>query len=290
VQHVAIVCSKADRVAPDDLRTAVAFTESVVRDRLGRLPGPVWVVSAVEARSDSQATRDWGHLVAWLQDLARDRALVRAAETRGVRRLAASLRAEVDERELALSRPLEESEHRARLLERAVAEADLALRDLAPLLEAEAASLARRHRAIGEGWARHAAPDLRAELGRRIARLSERGPALRAAAMKLAREIVEARGRAEADVGLEGLDPQADAPERLTDRLDPIEEPALGGDVVGLRQRPELGRPSSYRPTTCWTRPDRGSWSGSAACSSAPRAPVTTCFARPTPTSSPWSR
>jgi GTP-binding protein EngB required for normal cell division len=146
-----VVLNKADRLPDGERQQAVEFTRQVLARRLD--PGAtaataaagaagarrVYQVSAAERLQGSGPPRDWQALLRDLAALAAgaETGLVRIAARRGEARLAARLAHELRERRLALTRPVAESMERLARLRRAIAAAEIAAGDLAPLLAAE---------------------------------------------------------------------------------------------------------------------------------------------------------
>lgn len=196
VDNLVCVLNKADRVTEHERTEAVAFTQRVLQNRLGRPVGHVFVVSALDALNGGGATWEWNALVARLRDLAAGsgRALVRAAAGRGVTRLGARLQRIIHEEVEALTRPLAESEARVRELTGTREAAGRALADLAPLLSAEqarlGASFAERRETFLREVERDAADALSAAI--RTADLAH-GPAMRRHAFEAAQAIARAR-------------------------------------------------------------------------------------------------
>jgi GTP-binding protein EngB required for normal cell division len=132
VSDLIVVMSKADRLPDAERAEARAFTERVLRQRLGRPVGPILEVSAAERLAASGPARDWDVLRRVLVTVAQRSGaeLVRAAEARGLRVLGARVLHDLAERRDALIRPFDESSARIAALRRSVAEAERALDDL----------------------------------------------------------------------------------------------------------------------------------------------------------------
>ena len=138
VQDLVFVLNKADRLPDGDLADAAAFTSRLLAERLGRPAPDSLRVSAIE-RLEGRVTRDWALLTEKLADFSTQKriALVAAAGSRGLRRLAARLTHFLDEQVGALQRPVEETEARVRALEQWLADAELSLRQLKHLFDSE---------------------------------------------------------------------------------------------------------------------------------------------------------
>jgi GTP-binding protein EngB required for normal cell division len=207
--------NKADRLTPVEREQTREFAEQTIRKRLGRLPGPIWEISATEAISGTDGARDWAALVAALDRLARESRghLVQAAERRGLRHLAARVSYDLDEQRRALLEPVEDSARRVERLRACVGEAERSLNDLAHLFAAEQERIFRHFEERQRAFVARTAPGAREELGR-VLRASRvrRGPALRRRGMEIAREIFErsvTRWRQDEHPAAEGLYRQA---------------------------------------------------------------------------------
>jgi len=191
VRHLLFVLNKADRFRPEDRDEVARFTEQVLSASLGRSVGQVYQVSATERLSGRGPARDWPALeieVAALAHEARSE-LVCSAEERGFQRLATALGRELDERRMALVRPLEESERRLAALQGSVAAAHRALGDLGVLLAAEQARLVQDFRdRQASFYPRALGPAIR-DLGGLVAGLSGSKTKLRRLGFELARGV-----------------------------------------------------------------------------------------------------
>jgi GTP-binding protein EngB required for normal cell division len=141
-----VVLNKADRLPDAERAEALRFTERVLAERLGRPVEPIYQVSATESLSGKGPPRDWDGFAGRLAALARISGadLVRAAERRETAALAERLQREIDERDAALRRPLEDSESRIEVLRRVVAAAGVSLDDLGHRLAGAQARLSQR--------------------------------------------------------------------------------------------------------------------------------------------------
>jgi len=191
VPELIVVLNKADRSTEVERREATAFARRVLAQRLGRLIGPVFEVSAAEQLARGVPTRDWAGLEGALDTLARTAGveLVQRAERRGCELLVQRLLHEIDEQHDALVRPISESEQRIQVLRACATEAERALNDLGYLLTAEQERL---HRAFAEQCAQflgRAIPAARKEL--QTALQSRHGPReeMRRRALREAEEI-----------------------------------------------------------------------------------------------------
>lgn len=184
------VLNKADRLTDEERRQAAAFTRQVIAKRLGRLPGPLFEVSAAE-RMAGQVSRDWLAMEEALGKLAEHSGaeLVRAAQRRGIDFLAQRIARDLGEQRGALTRPLEESERRVARLKRCLADAEVALRDLGYRLTAEQERLAKMFDARRTAFVAAALPEAHRQLAAGIAAATERGPRLRRRAVTLAQEL-----------------------------------------------------------------------------------------------------
>jgi Dynamin family len=191
VRSLIFVLNKADRLTEREREEGTRFAAQVLSARLRRPIGPIHQVSATERLESGEPTRDWGALERAVAALAREAGadLVRAAEVRGVERLAGALLRDVEERRDALVRPLEESERRLADLGKSVALAERATADLKVLLGAEQARLAREFRERQEAFYRGARDQAVGQLAMRVRGLECSRARLRARSYGAAREI-----------------------------------------------------------------------------------------------------
>jgi hypothetical protein len=209
VHHLVFLLNKADRLSETERREAGAFARRVLSKKLGRVVGPILEVSATERQAGSGPERDWPKLESELGTLAREAGsdLVRAAEERGLKHLAARLLRELEEQRGALVRPVEESEQRIEVLRRCVAEAEQSLLDLGALLAAEQGRLSKT---LGEQRARFlaiAVPTARQEL---CETLEQNGERRRRKLWRLATELVQEKARHWLDRWLDKEQPRAE--------------------------------------------------------------------------------
>ncbi len=191
VPELILVLNKADRSSEEERREAIAFARKVLAQRLGKLPGPVFEVSAAERLASGRSTRDWEGLEGALATLAgtAGAALVQRAERRGCALLVQRLVHEIDEQHDALVRPISESEQRIERLRACVAQAEQALNDLGHLLSAEQQRL---HRTFEEQWRTflaRAIPAAEEELSTALPGLHGHRKQVRRQALRLAEEI-----------------------------------------------------------------------------------------------------
>jgi signal recognition particle receptor subunit beta len=146
VREIIVVFNKADRSPPAERMAAIDFTERLLEQALGHLPGPILQVSAQERLVGRDDGGDWAKLVARLTDLARKSGadLVGAARKRETADLISSVRSDLDEQRATLLRPIQDSEKRLAQLRVTVGNAERSLNDLAHLLNAEQERLVRR--------------------------------------------------------------------------------------------------------------------------------------------------
>jgi GTP-binding protein EngB required for normal cell division len=190
-QQLLVVLNKADRLGDDEREEAVRFTRQVLAERAGLDGVPLFTVSAKERLAGAGPQREWGELVGALRDLACESGsgLVRSAEERGIARLTARLQRHLDEQRGALLRPVAETEQRVANLRACVGEAERALGDLDYLFAAEQNRLARAFADGKERFLQQAATSARQELAEACrCDPARRGPALRRASVRLARE------------------------------------------------------------------------------------------------------
>jgi GTP-binding protein EngB required for normal cell division len=139
VGHLLIVLNKADKASDAERASAIAFTQRLLQKRLQRPSDLIFEVSATERLENRGPRRDWAKLVHTLEHLVQDsgRALIQSACDRGIQRLSEELLAIVCEDRDALSRPIEESEHRIAAMKLTLGEAGRSMHDLGYLLMGE---------------------------------------------------------------------------------------------------------------------------------------------------------
>jgi hypothetical protein len=186
-----VVLNKADRLSDADRTEAIRFTERVLVQHLGRAIGPIFQVSALERMVGTGPLRDWPALTARLEGLAQRSGahLVSTAEARGLTSLRERLLRTLNREHTALVRPIEETEARLAILQRAVTEAERTLDDLAQRMVAAQDRLAHavttdRDQFIGAELAK-AHAELKAVLQQETAA----GPTLRQRAMEATVEV-----------------------------------------------------------------------------------------------------
>jgi len=193
--------------SPEQRREVSAFTTDIVERRLGRRIETIFEVSARDRLEENRVTRDWPALEHTLTDLARQQrsALVVSAALRARQRIARRLRAEIDEQEAALRRPIEETAARAARLRAAVEGAERSLQDLRFLFDAAEAEVVRGLDRQRADFAQRAMPELRQSLEAWITANSR----LRAAGRLRAGAFDEARRLAEQAISrwLAGVEP-----------------------------------------------------------------------------------
>jgi len=187
VPDLVFALNKADRAEHDEREAAQAFARTTIAKRLGRDPGPIWVVSAAHA-SEGRFEWDWTDFVRALERLASHsgRRLAAAAVNRGIARLRSRLLACIDERVSALTQPLEQVHRRVASLERVADDAERAGADLAPLLAAEARRLADECARRKDAFLADLRPRAQRELAEWMRADRLRGASLRVSAMRQA--------------------------------------------------------------------------------------------------------
>jgi hypothetical protein len=190
--HLFFVLNKADRANDRERSEAAAFTKRQVERRLGSAVSRVYEVSALASLEGGDA----GELAALEADLGAlaehaGAGLLADAERRAVARAARALERELEERRLALTRPLAESEARIVALQCAREEAERALGDLAALFASEEQRLSRAFEDARRGFLADATPHARRALSDRI-EASTPGRPMRRNAMSAAQDIAEA--------------------------------------------------------------------------------------------------
>ena len=176
-RELIFVIAKADRTSDSERGEARRFAERVLATRLGRPVDTMLEVSATERLAGIGPPRDWRELEARVAAIAehRGRELVEAAGTRGVQVIADRILHEVDERDGALRRPIEESERRIEMLRECSRNAEQALRDVTALLEAERARLHQRFVARQDAFLERALPMARRKLADALEQLDVGG-------------------------------------------------------------------------------------------------------------------
>jgi hypothetical protein len=140
VRDLIIAVNKADRTTDAERAAAMAFAERQLAKRLHQHSvGPLFEVSAAEQLEHRGTGRDWGRLVASLNQLVESsgRRLIQAACDRGLERISEQLLAIITEEREALQRPIEDSERRIAVMKQTIADADRSMRELGYLFMAE---------------------------------------------------------------------------------------------------------------------------------------------------------
>ena len=214
VQNLILVLNKADRTTDAERAAAVGFTRKVLEKRLKRAVGPVFEVSAAERLENRGPERDWGKLLAALDQLVQGsgRQLIQEACDRGVQRLSEQLLAIISEEREALERPIEESERRIAAMKETIAEAERSMRELEFLWMAEQRHLSdvfvdRHKEFLDSVW-----PQAEEEFERAVRSMPRTmGPSYRRAIMREAQEIARRHVlpwlRTEQDGGRKGISP-----------------------------------------------------------------------------------
>lgn len=169
VSRLEIILNKADRLSERDRGEAKAFTRDVLARVLDSEPPAILETSATQALA-GQESYDFGTLRTRLKSYATQSGadLIHRAAERGVSRIAARVRLELDERLEALVRPEEESERRLARLDAAVRSAEASLRDLSYLFVAEQDRLSALYREMRQWFLSAAVPEAKVELERAL--------------------------------------------------------------------------------------------------------------------------
>ncbi|MGO9829740.1 MAG: dynamin family protein [Myxococcaceae bacterium] len=191
------VLNKADRLEAADFRQARHFTLQVLQRALQGEPVDIFEISARE-RLAGEKTRDWVALEVRLAQLALTAGDELAAQgvRRGLERLRQRLLASLEERRLALTSPLEQSEARVARLASLVTEAEQSLSQLGHFFRAEEERLGQALEAQRQRFLEHAVPGARAALATRLATTHGRPSTLR----RQSQEMAEAVARSWIDV------------------------------------------------------------------------------------------
>ena len=241
------VLSKADRSTDAERSEAVAFTRRVLTERLGKDPGPVLQVSALERLNGGRPFGDWDALEQTLRTLSESvgGALLGQAATRGIDRLAERLLHDLDEQRGALARPIVETERHVEALGACVADGRRALHELGFLFAAEQKRLLDRYAAELRGFVERELPVVAAELTAALQTRTGRRGALRREALTVAREIADRsvrRWMTETEPMAEAL--YSEAAERFADLANALlQRVARDGGLATLPPsvRPALG-------------------------------------------------
>jgi len=136
--HWMLVLTKADRHTAAERAEVIAFTQSVVRERLGATPDVLQVSATEVLRGAGSTAGDWPDLQRKLRQLASESgaALVERASRRALAALIERVQRRIEEHRAALVRPLEESEARIAALRGAVTGATQSLQELGHRLDA----------------------------------------------------------------------------------------------------------------------------------------------------------
>ena len=220
VADLVVVQNKADRLTEAERREASAFARKILAQRLGKIIGPIFEVSATERLATGDPSRDWARLEAALVTLSSTTAaaLVQAAEARGSDRLARRLLVEIDQQRAALIRPLGESKQHVAALRACVAAAQRAVNDLGPLFTAEQERLSRVFAEQWNAFLAGALPAARTELATAMPAMHGRRDEVRRRALRFAQEVAEPwldRWRSEAEPAAERL--YGEAAQRFAD-------------------------------------------------------------------------
>jgi len=191
VNELIFVLNKADRLTETERREATAFARKVLAQRLGKLIGPIFEVSATERLTSGDPLRDWPGLEATLATLAANTGadLVRQAERRGSELLAQRLLHEIAEHRDALLRPIEASEGRIVMLRGCVAEGERALGNLGPLFSAEQQRLHATFKQQWEDFIAQAVPTAREEFSTAMGQVNGHRDRVRSQGIQLAQGI-----------------------------------------------------------------------------------------------------
>jgi hypothetical protein len=194
IGDIVFVLNKADRLTEPGRDQATAFAQRILADRIGLTVGRIFQVSAYEwlnGINGSGPSRDEASLREALDLLARQSGakLVRAAEDRGLTRLALALLRELDGLREALLRPVEDSHRLVDHLSETIADAERSLNDLGYLFKAEQERVSSKCGEQREKFLADALPAALKEFHEGIARTQRRGSILRGLATALAQEI-----------------------------------------------------------------------------------------------------
>ena len=219
VEHFLFVLNKADRLDTAALEEARTFTSSVLTEAGLPEGSRLFEVGAQERLAGGSGGRDWRPLVTALEELSANEGtrLATGAAWRGLTRLRGELLGVLEERRLALTLPLEESERRMKALLAAVDGLEQSLRLLDVAFRVEVERLRSALEQQRQEFLARAAPAGVSGLQGRIAGLRGRPQAVRAQSLDLgesaAREVTEGWLREE---GTRAEELHRAAAERLT--------------------------------------------------------------------------
>jgi len=188
VEHFLFVLNKADRLPPAALEEARVFTQSVLGEAGAPNASRLFEVSAHDRLSGGTGGPDWDALVTALEELSGTEGarLAAGAAWRGLLRLRRELLGVLEERRLALTLPIQQSERRVTGLLSALdgLERSLRLLDIAFRVEVEhlRSALEEQRRDFLAG----AVPEAVSALRSRVGALRGRPHAMRAQALELA--------------------------------------------------------------------------------------------------------
>jgi len=192
VQDLVLVLNKADRATAEEKTAAVGFMRRLLERRLQRSVGPVFEISAAERIENRGPERDWGKLVAALQQIVQEsgRQLITAACERGLDRLSEQMLVVIAEEREALQRPVEESERRIANMKETIAEAERSMRELGFLFMAEQQHLSSLLVTRHEAFFGSALPEANRELQEALRSVPRGiGPSYRRALMQQAQQV-----------------------------------------------------------------------------------------------------
>jgi hypothetical protein len=194
VRDLLVVFNKSDRTTDAEREAAQAFTRKVLENRLGRVIGVIYEVSALERLESRGSPRDWGRLVDSLQTLvARSgREIVRAVGERGLRRLTKETLLIISEEREALLSPIEEYERRISAMQDTIRDSHRSLQDLSFLFMAEQHRLSDLFLTRRKDFLRATLAQATSEFNEGLKKINAAyGPSFRRKAMRLAQEVAE---------------------------------------------------------------------------------------------------
>ncbi len=207
-ERLLFVLNKSDRVSHEDRAEAVRFTRRILEQRLGRPVTEVFEVSALRA-GRGEADENWSRLVRSVEALAASTlpAILERTANRGLGRLGNQLASVLEERRIALLRPLEDSEQRVESIAAVAASAERSLQDLEPLFTAEQRRLSHFFESRRQAFLAETTPAALAALNQQLSGLGP-SPARRRRLQALELAHAEARRR---------LEPWLDTSERVVE-------------------------------------------------------------------------
>lgn len=193
IPDLIFVLNKADRVQPEECAQAKEFTEDILARRLHR-PVRLFELSAKEELERETSSREWLAFFETLCDLVQSskRRIVAGAAARGIARLPGLFSAALREERQFLTAPIEALRQRERVVDRLVADAELAVRELTNMMNSEQRRAVRSFTDHRTEFLRTIETKAHRDLGERLNGGPALGPRYRRWAFQHAYEVAEA--------------------------------------------------------------------------------------------------